>query len=250
MRSSRCSPRLSKLFDADGHALMCPPAVGRGRCRTVVPPGQVEAEVAVRLRTMTEWWTRCMSGVTTTSRSTRSSHSGRRTLPWLNIDVALSSTSKSQHRQGRRRGSDHADLDAQRQQDFERVEAHAGRDVEVQVGVVDPVQPPQEGHGVEHDVLEVDREVHGEEGKWKCHPCWRTENLEQSQPCVSQARASATTVVGKISRTRTVSRTTTPMLLGQRNPRRSCCPRRGAMISQAVKAAKTEAKAISRIAGS
>ena len=35
-----------------------------------------------------------MSGVTTSSRTTRSTPAGMRTLLWLNIEVALSSTSK------------------------------------------------------------------------------------------------------------------------------------------------------------
>src|SRR5688500_19429071 len=38
-------------------------------------------------------WTRCMSGVTTTSRTSRSTGEGSRRLAWLNIEVALSSTS-------------------------------------------------------------------------------------------------------------------------------------------------------------
>jgi hypothetical protein len=37
-------------------------------------------------------------------------------------------------------------------------------DVEVEVGVVDHVQPPQRWNGVEHDVLQVDDEVEDENG--------------------------------------------------------------------------------------
>ena len=36
-----------------------------------------------------------MSGVTSTSRTTRSSHAGIDTLEWLNSEVALSTTSKT-----------------------------------------------------------------------------------------------------------------------------------------------------------
>ena len=52
------------------------------------------------------------------------------------------------------------------------------------------------------------------------------------QPRASASRARPTAVVGNTRRTRTVSRTTTPMLLGQRVPRPSFCSRRGASISQ------------------
>ena len=53
------------------------------------------------------------------------------------------------------------------------MEADAGGRVEVEVGVVDHVQPPQQRHGVEHHVLKVDdkvqchdREGHGEPGRY------------------------------------------------------------------------------------
>ena len=65
-----------------------------------------------------------MSGVTTSQRSTRSMPGGMRTLPWLNIDVALSSTSKIRTAERRRaeRGDD-GELDQHRKQDLDRVEA-------------------------------------------------------------------------------------------------------------------------------
>jgi hypothetical protein len=39
------------------------------------------------------------------------------------------------------------------------MEARAGRDVDVEVGVVHAMQPPQRRHGVEHHMLQVDGEV-------------------------------------------------------------------------------------------
>ena len=67
---------------------------------------------------------------------------------------------EDQHRHGGRaeRGDD-AELDAHRQQDLDRVEARAGRHVEVEIGVVHAVQPPERRHGVEQHVLQVDGEI-------------------------------------------------------------------------------------------
>ena len=50
--------------------------------------------LSVSARTI-EWCTRCMSGVTSTSRTMRSSQGGIATLEWLNIEVALSTTSNT-----------------------------------------------------------------------------------------------------------------------------------------------------------
>src|SRR5207247_694770 len=57
--------------------------------------GRLKPKLLLVSGTATEWCTRCMSGVTTIQRNMRSSRSGTRTLPWLNIEVALSTTSNS-----------------------------------------------------------------------------------------------------------------------------------------------------------
>src|SRR6516164_9999006 len=43
--------------------------------------------------------------------------------------------------------------------DLDRVKTHAGGHVELEVGMMHAMQPPQRGHGVKEDVLEIDREV-------------------------------------------------------------------------------------------
>ena len=64
------------------------------------------------------------------------------------------------HGQGRRaERADHGDLDDHRQQDLERVEADPGGQIEVEVGVMHHVQPPQSGDRVKQDVLPVDGEI-------------------------------------------------------------------------------------------
>ena len=56
--------------------------------------------------------------------------------------------------------SDHGgDLDRQGNENLERVEAHAGGDVDVEIGMMHAVQPPQHRHLVEHNVLSIDDEI-------------------------------------------------------------------------------------------
>ena len=105
--------------------------------------------LSVSARTM-EWCTRCMSGVTTSSRTMRSIPPGMRTLPWLNIEVALSSTSKTSTASAGCRSPHHGELDEHGEHDLDGVEAHARGHVDVEVGVVHAVQPPQRRHPMEH----------------------------------------------------------------------------------------------------
>jgi hypothetical protein len=68
-----------------------------------------------------------MSGVTTIQRSRRSTPGGMRTLPWLNIEVALSKASKiNTANRGCAYRNDHRRLDHERQQNLDRVEAQLG----------------------------------------------------------------------------------------------------------------------------
>ena len=105
-----------------------------------------------------------MSGVTTMRRSTRSSHAGIDTFEWLNIEVTLSTTS---NRITATTGIPSARITAilmnERDQDFERMEAHPGGDVDIEIGVVHAVQPPEHRHLVEDDVLHVDGEIERQE---------------------------------------------------------------------------------------
>ena len=55
-------------------------------------------------------------------------------------------------------------LDERGERNLERVKPDAGRDVEVEVGVVAAVHPPQPRHRVEQPVLEVHRQVEHDHG--------------------------------------------------------------------------------------
>jgi hypothetical protein len=80
----------------------------------------------------------------------------------LNIAVALSSTSNtSTAAAGAPSTAITANLISHREDDLDRMEACAGGDVVVGVGVVHLVQAPEQGHRMHHDVLQVDGEIHG-----------------------------------------------------------------------------------------
>ena len=60
------------------------------------------------------------------------------------------------------------------------MEADAGGQVDVEVGVVDLVQPPQQRHGMGDHMLQVDREVEDEEGEQALDPAWPRQHIEQA----------------------------------------------------------------------
>jgi hypothetical protein len=57
--------------------------------------------------------------------------------------------------------------------------ARAGGEVVVQVGVMDPVQPPQRGHGVEEHVLHPDHEVEHDHRNEHREPARQVDRVEQ-----------------------------------------------------------------------
>ena len=58
---------------------------------------------------------------------------------------------------------DHHDFDFQRNQNLDWMKPHAGGDVDIEVGMMHPVQPPQHRNLVEDDVLEIDDEIERQE---------------------------------------------------------------------------------------
>ena len=81
-------------------------------------------------------------------------------MPWLNIEVALSSTSKtSTASAGAPSAATTPSLITIEKQDLDRVKAHARGHVEFQIGVMHAMQPPQRRHGMKQHMLQVDRKV-------------------------------------------------------------------------------------------
>ena len=85
---------------------------------------------------------------------------------------------------GRRRRPeccDHGELDPGRQQDFNRVKAQARGHVELEVGVMHAMQPPQRRHGVKEDVLQIDREVQEDDRKDNARPRRQRDDIEETK---------------------------------------------------------------------
>ena len=102
--------------------------------KQTVPPGDIKAKIAVCLTYYNGMMHPVHVGVTTKSRSTRSIPDGRKTLLWLNIDVALSATSKEEHGQGRWPNHYYGhQFYAHRENNFQRVKTQPCREVKIQV---------------------------------------------------------------------------------------------------------------------
>jgi hypothetical protein len=102
-----------------------------------------------------------MSGVTSTQRSARSSCRRQADVAVVEHRGGVEHHFEDHH--GDHRRPEHADggeLDQHRQNDFQRMKARAGGQVVIQIGVMHSMQPPQQRHGMHHDVLQPDDEVH------------------------------------------------------------------------------------------
>jgi hypothetical protein len=60
------------------------------------------------------------------------------------------------------------------------MKTNAGGDVDVEIGMVHPVQPPESGDIVENPVLQIDREVKKQEGHQKFEPAWPWHMLQHA----------------------------------------------------------------------
>ena len=181
--------RRAELRDADGHALMPVGGLGAIGSEQTVPPGQVEAEIAV--------------GLPRNDRMVHPVHLGRDHEPAQHaVDARrhphvavvehrgrIQQNLEDQHGDGRRAESRHdRQFDGHGQQDFDRVKAGAGGDVEIEIGVVHPVQPPERGHRVEHDVLEIDREVEEDDRQRHGEAIGDRGNIEQTPAPLSRQK--------------------------------------------------------------
>ena len=141
------------------------------------------------------------------------------------------------------------DLDRQREQDFQRMEAHAGGHVDVEIGVMHAVQPPQHRHVMKDDVLDVDDEIEREEAEHDARPPRQAGRVNRPQPRSAAISATPTAAVGTSSRTARMSTARMPRLPGQRGVRPDeKRPPRGDAIPTAPCRAKTTAAPATRTA--
>ena len=77
------------------------------------------------------------------------------------------------------KGVDRADLDQHGEQDLHRVEPDGGSHVEIAVGMVDPVQPPEGWHLVHDHVLRPDQGVEDQDREEEFEPYGQGGGVEQ-----------------------------------------------------------------------
>jgi hypothetical protein len=75
---------------------------------------------------------------------------------------------------------DRGRLDRERQHYLDRVKPRSGGDVEIKIGVMDAMQPPQQRHRVKHDVLQVNREIEGKDHQQDLHGQRQVEAMQQA----------------------------------------------------------------------
>ena len=122
-----------------------------------------------------------MSGVTTIQRRTRSSRCGQPHVAVVEHRGGVEQDFKDQDGDGRRaERRHHAQLDPHRQQNLDRMKAYAGRNIELEVGVVHAMQAPEGRHRMEQNVLEIDGQIEQDDAKRDCRPSRQVEGVEQS----------------------------------------------------------------------
>ena len=166
--------------DADGH----PQLPGAGGLaigpEQPVPPGEVEAEVGIGLVLLH----RVVDPVHVRGDEDPAQPPvqpvGQADVAVVEHGHAVQDDLEEDHRHHRRpQDQDDGELDQHGQDDLDGVEARPGGQVVVQVRVVDPVQPPQGGHRVDHDVLEPDDQVQGDHRQEDRQPGREGDLIEQ-----------------------------------------------------------------------
>ena len=135
--------RIAETLDADGHAVVTCSGLRAVSAEQPVPPGKVETEVAVGFCADDR-----MMHAVHVRRHHQQAHDAVDWRRHAHVAVVehrrgIQQRLEYQHRQRRcTEQGDDRELDEQGKQDLDRMEAHAGRHVDVEIGVVHAVQPP------------------------------------------------------------------------------------------------------------
>ncbi len=108
---------------------------------------------------------------------------------------------------------------------------HAGGHVDVEVGVVHPVQPPEHRHVVEDDVLHVDDEIEEDEADDRRQPAGQRKQVQQSPALLSRQQGGADRRRGNQQAHRQGIGDENRQIAGQRGLRPTTSCRRGAKSS-------------------
>ena len=75
---------------------------------------------------------------------------------------------------------DYRRFDAEGEHDFDGVEAQSGGHIDIQIGMVDHVQPPEQRNRVKDHVLEIDGQVQQDDRSQHGQPLRYCKNMEQA----------------------------------------------------------------------
>ena len=172
---------LAEGIETDRHAVVPERGLRPVSAEQPVPPGQVETEIAVGFG-------RDVGMVDPVHVRRHDDPAQRPVEPQGQAHIAVIEHGgavqqylENQHGHGRRPDDDNGgQLEQHRKQDLDRMEAGAGRHVEIQVGMVHAVQPPQRRHGVKHDVLEIDDQIEHDDRERHLEPEGQRDQVEQA----------------------------------------------------------------------
>jgi len=165
---------------SDHHCIMPGGGLRPVRAEQAVPPGEIEAEIAVGLPDDH----RMVDAVHVGGDDKKSEHCVE---PGSDADVAVIEHAravkdylKEKHRgNGGAEEEHHTDLDAHGKDYLDRMETKAGGDIHLGVSMVHFVEPPEDGNKVERGVLCVYGEVEEQGSCYDCGPARETDPIEE-----------------------------------------------------------------------
>jgi len=86
---------------------------------------------------------------------------------------------KNYRENGRAKGSDGSHLDKHADDYFDRMKAKSGGHINIQVSVVHHVHPPEERYSMEHDMLQIDNKIKGQNAQQDGKPVRQIEDIEK-----------------------------------------------------------------------
>ena len=167
-------------MDTDHHALVPQPRLIPVGAEDAVPPGQAEAEVAVGLVVLH----RVMHAVHVRRHQQPAQHPvhppGQAEIAVIEHGGGIENDLEQDHPGQRRpQQQDGGELDQHRQDDLDGMEARPGGHIVIQIGMMNAMEAPQQGHRVNHDMLQVDHQVHGHHGDQDRPAQWQLVIVQQ-----------------------------------------------------------------------
>ena len=174
-------PRLAKAIDAKRHAVMPQSGLVTVGAEQAIPPGDIEAVVAFGFAPID----RVVHAMHIRRDDKKAQHSidlNRQTdIPVVEHGCSVEHDLEDHHCDGG--SAEHENggkLDQHRDYNFARMKTQPRRNVEFQIRVMHPMQPPEERNSVEQQVLAVDRQIEQKHRTRDCEPGGRGDNVEEA----------------------------------------------------------------------